>query len=105
VGIEKRHLPLQLVVWENSIDAMSKEGLQHEYNQAIAGCDIFVLLFFTKVGRYTSEEFEAAFGAFRDGNKPLLYTYFKNDMILTGTIDEGILSLLAFRKKLSELKH
>jgi hypothetical protein len=39
-----------LVVWENFIDAMSKEGLQHEYNKAIEACDIFVLLFFTKVG-------------------------------------------------------
>jgi len=32
-----------------------------------SGCDIFVLLFFTKVERYTAEEFEAAFGAFRAG--------------------------------------
>ena len=39
-----------LVVWENFIDAMSKEGLQHEYNKAIRGCDIFVLLFFRKLG-------------------------------------------------------
>jgi len=94
-----------LVVWENFIDAMSKEGLQQEYNKAIQGCDIFVLLFFTKVGRYTAEEFETAFGAFRDGNKPLIYTYFKDDLVLTGDIDESIVSLLEFKKKLGALKH
>jgi len=94
-----------LVVWENFIDAMSTEGLQHEYNKAIEGCDIFVLLFFTKVGRYTAEEFETAFGAFRAGNKPLIYTYFKDDLVLTGDIDESIVSLLEFKKKLSALKH
>jgi hypothetical protein len=94
-----------LVVWENFIDAMSKEGLQQEYNRAIQGCDIFVLLFFTKVGRFTAEEFETAFGAFRAENKPLIYTYFKDDVVLTGDIDEGIVSLLEFKKKLSELKH
>jgi hypothetical protein len=94
-----------LVVWENFIDAMSKEGLQQEYNKAIQGCDIFVLLFFTKVGRYTAEEFETAFGAFRAGNKPLIYTYFKDDLVLTGDIDESIVSLLEFKKKLGALKH
>lgn len=94
-----------LVVWENFVDAMSKEGLQHEYNKAIQGCDIFVLLFFTKVGRYTAEEFETAFGAFQAGNKPLIYTYFKDGLVLTGDIDESILSLLEFKKKLSALNH
>jgi tetratricopeptide (TPR) repeat protein len=93
------------VVWENFIDAMSKEGLQQEYNKAIQSCDIFVLLFFTKVGRFTAEEFETAFGAFRAGNKPLIYTYFKDDLVLTGDIDESIVSLLEFKKKLGALNH
>jgi len=94
-----------LVVWENFIDAMSKEGLQHEYNKAIRDCDIFVLLFFTKVGPYTAEEFETAFGAFNSGSKPLIYTYFKDDLVLTGDLDDAILSLLQFKKKLGTLKH
>lgn len=96
---------LHLVVWENFIDAMSKQGLQQEYNKAILDCDIFVLLFFTKVGRYTAEEFETAFGAFKAGSKPLIYTYFKDDLILTGNIDESIISLLQFKEKLNSLKH
>lgn len=94
-----------LVVWENFIDAMSSEGLQQEYNKAIAGCDIFVLLFFTKVGQYTSEEFEAAFGAFTETRKPLIYTYFKDDIVLTGDLDESILSMLEFKKRLGRLNH
>jgi tetratricopeptide (TPR) repeat protein len=84
---------------------MSKEGLQQEYNKAIQACDIFVLLFFTKVGRYTAAEFETAFGAFQTGNKPLIYTYFKDDLVLTGDIDDSIESLLAFKKKLGSLNH
>jgi hypothetical protein len=95
----------RLIVWENFVDAMSKEGLQQEYNKAIQGCDIFVLLFFTKVGRYTAEEFETAFGAFRAGSKPLIYTYFKDDVVLTGDIDDSVVSLLEFKKKLASLKH
>jgi len=94
-----------LVVWENFIDAMSKEGLQQEYNKAIHDCDIFVMLFFTKVGRYTTEEFDSAFGAFIGGNKPLIYTYFKDDLILTGDIDQSVVSLLDFKAKLKSLNH
>ena len=94
-----------LVVWENFVDAMSKDGLQAEYNRAIRECDIFVLLFFTKVGKYTAEEFEVAFGAFGAHTKPQIYTYFKDAVVLTGDIDESILSLLEFRRRLSSLKH
>jgi len=94
-----------LVVWENFIDAMSRDGLQKEYNRAVSECDIFVLLFFTKVGAFTAEEFEIAFGAFSSMKKPIIYTYFKDAVVLTGDIDESILSLLEFKKRLSRLNH
>jgi hypothetical protein len=61
-----------LVTCENFVDAMSWDGLQQEYNRAIADCDIFVMLFFTKVGPYTADEFASAFGAFQSGKKPLI---------------------------------
>ncbi len=52
---------LELVVWEDFLDAVSKTRLQEEYNQAIKGCELFVMLFFTKVGQYTEEEFYSVF--------------------------------------------
>jgi len=48
-----RNFTFDLIVWENFIDAMSRDGLQKEYNKALRDCDIFVMMFFTKVGRYT----------------------------------------------------
>ncbi len=53
------------------LDAVSKTQLQDEYNKAIRECDIFVMLFFTKVRKYTEEEFQTAFGLFKATNKPL----------------------------------
>jgi len=100
-----RNLTFDLVVWENFIDAMSKEGLQKEYNKAVEDCDIFVMLFFTKVGRYTLEEFETAFTDLKGGTGPHLYTYFRNDFILTGDLDDHVKSLLDFKARLRELKH
>lgn len=97
---------LELVVWENFLDALSQTCLQDEYNKAIRQCDIFVMLFFTKVGKYTEEEFETAFGQFKATNKPLIYTYFKDAGITTGSVNkEDLTSLWAFQEKLSELGH
>lgn len=96
---------LDLVIWEDFLDAVSKSRLQNEYNQAIMDCDIFVMLFFTKVGKYTEEEFETAFGRFKETNKPFIFTYFKDATISTGDLNDEVLSLLQFKQKLSNLGH
>jgi hypothetical protein len=101
----RRETYFRLTIWEDFIDAMSKTRLQDEYNKAIKSSDIFIMLFFTKVGIYTNEEFELAFGSFKENNKPLIYTYFKDDLILTGDINHDIISMLDFKKKISDLGH
>ena len=65
---------IELVVWEDFIDHMSQTSLQDEYNKAVQESDIFVMLFWTKVGKFTGEEFENAFGQFKKTGKPLIYT-------------------------------
>lgn len=97
---------LKLVVWEDFLDALSKSRLQDEYNKAIRGCDVFVMLFCTKVGRYTEEEFETAFKQFKATDKPFIYTYFKDTNISTGSANqEDLMSLRAFQAKLKALGH
>ena len=101
----KKGVFLELVIWEDFLDAMSKTRLQDEYNKAINECDIFIMLFFTKVGKYTEEEFEKAFGQFKETGKPIIYTFFRDSYINTGSIDDTILSMLSFKRKLNELGH
>jgi len=101
----KKGIFLELIIWENFIDAISQTRLQDEYNNVVKNCDIFVSLFFTKVGKYTKEEFEVAFGQFKKTGKPIVYTYFKNAPINAENITREIKSLLAFRKKLEDLGH
>jgi hypothetical protein len=97
---------LDLVIWEDFLDAMSRTRLQDEYNQAISECDIFVMLFFTKVGAYTEEEFETAFRQFKATNKPFIFTYFKDAEITTGSANKkDLTSLWAFQEKLDALGH
>ena len=101
----KKDIFLELVLWEDFLDAISQTRLQDKYNRVIKECDIFVSLFYTKVGTYTQEEFEKAFKYFQEDGKPLIYTYFKNADIKTGNITKEIISLLDFKNKLNELGH
>jgi O-acetyl-ADP-ribose deacetylase (regulator of RNase III) len=98
---------LRVVAWEDFFDAMSRTRLQDEYNREIRNCDLFVMLFWTKVGPYTNEEFEAAFGQFKETERPFVFTYFKTAPI---TLDEDgrrndLDSLFKFQDKLRSLGH
>ncbi len=92
---------LDLNIWEDMSARMSVTGSQSEYDKFVKDADLFVFLAYTKVGMYTAEEFENAFGQFNSTKKPFIYTYFKTppDNV---TVDD---SLPVFKKKLSDLKH
>lgn len=97
---------LHLDIWEDFIDAISRTRLQDEYNKKIQTADIFVMLFFTKVGMYTSEEFDKALERFKNANKPLIYTYFKNtDIKFSNLKREEANSVWDFQDKLKNLGH
>ncbi|MDJ0902704.1 MAG: formylglycine-generating enzyme family protein [Xenococcus sp. MO_188.B8] len=96
---------LELVMWEDFLDAMSRTRLQDEYNKAIANCNVFVSLFLTKVGQYTEEEFEKALATFKANKRLLIYTYFKDSSISLSQVTSEINRLLDFKKKLSDLGH
>jgi hypothetical protein len=97
---------LNLVIWEDFLDAMSSTRLQDEYNKAIQKCDIFVVLLWTKVGKYTEEEFDRAYARFKAHGKPLIFTFFKDEAIdPENHAKSDLTSLWAFQNKLSEAGH
>lgn len=101
----KDNVFLELVMWEDFIDAMSATRLLDEYNKAVADCDIFVSLFHTKVGKYTEEEFLKALATFKANGKLLIYTYFKDEAVNMSKITPNIMSLLDLKQKLDDLGH
>jgi len=111
INRENKHLHekgvfLQLEIWEDFLDSMSHTRLQDEYNKVIQACDIFVMLYFTKVGKYSAEEFENAFKNFKKTNKPQIYTYIKSASVELAQINEAdIKSLFDFQKKIEKLGH
>jgi hypothetical protein len=99
----------EIVQWEfagESISAVSKQG---DYNEKLKGCEVFLGLFWTKVGKYTEEEFNVAYAQFKAGEQPsVLYTYFKELLPEKKAMlsDADLLSLLSFKSKLhNEIKH
>ena len=102
----KENIFLELVIWEDFCDVMSQKRLQDEYNKTIKECSIFVMLFWTKVGKYTLEEFETAYGQFKKSDRPLVYTYFKHALIDSGALElDDLRSVKEFQTKLKELGH
>jgi hypothetical protein len=97
---------LEIVRWENFLDAMSETRLQDEYNEAIRSCDIFVSLFFNRTGKYTEEEFDVAFREFQKKGRPVIFTYFKDARLPIESVhEEDFKSLRAFQAKLRERGH
>jgi formylglycine-generating enzyme required for sulfatase activity len=64
------------------------------------------MLFATKVGQFTREEFETAFGQLQKSNTPWIYTYFKNVDLKSAEIQiEDLISLHDFKERLKNLGH
>ena len=83
---------------------MSVTRLQDEYNKVLTSCDIAVCLFYTKIGKYTAEEFDTALGQFRKTGKPLIYTYFKDAPVKPSEM-RAFNTVLEFKEKLDKLGH
>lgn len=94
-----RGIFLHLDVWEDLSARLSRTRSQDAYNEKIADADLFVLLAHSKVGMYTAEEFETAFGRFHATEKPFIFTYFKQADADTQA------SLQAFKERLRSLGH
>ena len=68
-------LKLEPIEWETDIPAGScynKNSIQDEINPLLENCDMVLVLFFSKIGRFTREEYQLA----RQKNKKI-FLYFK----------------------------
>ncbi len=76
--LENRGYVLQPVKWEYLDSSMGIERKQNEYNEKLRGCEICIVIYWTKLGVYTTEELDTAYNELRLGNTPKkIYVYFK----------------------------
>ncbi len=62
----------QVIKWENFAATFEDGRKQDQFNSSIPTCDLFLMLFGTKVGRYSNEEFDLAQKSLGENKKPLL---------------------------------
>jgi hypothetical protein len=105
IRLNKSGLILEIVQWENFLDAVSQTNLQDEYNKALKQCSIVVCLFYTRAGKYTQLEFDTALKQFHETGLPLIYTYFKTGAPEADPNDEQAKDLDKFKKRLGDLGH
>ncbi|MDD3035084.1 MAG: hypothetical protein PHT25_10875 [Bacteroidales bacterium] len=69
---------LQLFMCEHHDTAIAISGKQNEYNDFIRSpCDLFINLYFSKIGSYTFEEYQTALETKRVNGLPLIYVFTK----------------------------
>lgn len=101
----EKNVFLDLEIWEAADGAMSRTRSQDEYNKLLISCDIFVMLYWTKVGKYTNEEFDLAWAQFlKEGQPKKIYVYKKSSSSLGSSRQADTDSLNAFDEKLRKLE-
>jgi len=73
----KKKVNFELEVWEDMDDSVSATCKQDDYNAYLKKCDICIVMFWTKMGKYTLEEYSLARKLFDETKSPKIYTYEK----------------------------
>ena len=94
--LEKSDVKLYLVKWEYLDASMSPIHKQEEYNKKLEECDICIVLFWTRFGKYTKTELDTAFSKKGEGCLKKLYVAFKD------SVDNETPELAAFKSNFGE---
>ena len=74
------NIELEAEQWEFMDKAIQGHRIQDMYNETLANCEICIVLFWTKCGKYSQEELEFAYNKFRNGLNPRkIFVFFKID--------------------------
>jgi len=94
---------LQLVLWEDIGGEVYETHKQDHYNEELKTCDVFVMLYWSKVGIFTNIEFDRALAQFRYTSRhPKMYVFEKAPPMPATQTPADKESLEAFKRKLRE---
>ena len=78
--LSKRDIFVDLVKWEYMDASMGASHKQEEYNAELRECELCIVIYWTRFGKYTKMELETAYNELKEGHNPRkLYVYFKDD--------------------------
>ena len=81
LALEHENIRIYLVKWEYLDATMSPIHKQEEYNKTLEQCDLCLVLFATRFGKYTESELKTAYDKLckREGTTQKLFVFFRDD--------------------------
>jgi len=76
--LRKEGFYIDLLIWENEQFIGNSFRSQDNYNQEVDTCDVFVMLFHSKVGKFSLEEFDKAKARFDESALPRMVVFEKD---------------------------
>lgn len=101
----ERGFKVKLLIWENSKWIGSSFRSQDNYDKDVKECDFFALLFHSKVGKFSFEEFREAKSRFVDMGNPRIVVFKKDVPLPTNQSREDAESRFDFIELLGENEH
>jgi hypothetical protein len=97
-------LSFEVVRWEFLLQTISNGRVQDRFSEEMLTCDVMVVLFYAKVGKFTKEEFDIAYASLRASRNPRhILAYFKTKPSLSiDKIDKDIRGILKLRKEIAK---
>ncbi len=72
---QNKKVCFSLYKYERDTDSFAEGRKQDEYNHQIANCDIFIMLYSSRIGKFTEEEYDFAYDTFMKNGAPLCYVF------------------------------
>lgn len=76
---KSRNVRLELKIWETVSEELGAGRKQNEYNSILKTADVVIVLFWTKVGIYTEEEYRNTIELREKKDRPKVYVYEKTE--------------------------
>jgi formylglycine-generating enzyme required for sulfatase activity len=99
--LEKDSIRLKVVRWEDMLQSCQPTSFQDSINEQLYSCDIFVVIFGRRIGKFTLEEFEIAYDRLKNNQKPnYLFVFFKTGIVMDDQCEEDYVEVIQFKKKI-----
>jgi internalin A len=104
-SLRKQGFLIDLLIWEDDQHIDKSVHSQDDYNIKIKQCDLFVMLFYSKVGKYSFEEFEIAISLFKNKGIPRICVFQKDIDLPKKLSKTDADSRFAFLERLQKIEH
>jgi len=102
---EQKGVKIKPVLWENLLLDMGQTRKQDYFTEEMLKCDVVIFMFYSKLGKFTKEEFDTAYQNMKDGKNPKrVFVFFKEFNISPNEITEEILKLRDLKKYLEKIE-